>query len=214
MVISTVMSVTAAAIENNFQCREYNGNKNQLIPTYICACAVYNNMASNKEVKNTERINIALDETKSTVRKTTDEAVKEIPRFTKAVNEYQQETIQASKDIADSFLDSQKEVIHSMQSLWVPYIENVQNSYLSYWGSPQRFTENYSRAVSNITDNTIVATRLANNNLFASMDAWKNSIVHARDNAKEFSRLNANVANTFENVARENLRDFSREGRQ
>jgi hypothetical protein len=101
-----------------------------------------------------------------------------------------------------------------MQSLWVPYIENVQNSYLSYWGSPQRFTENYSRAVSNITDNTIVATRLANNNLFASMDAWKNSIVHARDNAKEFSRLNANVANTFENVARENLRDFSREGRQ
>ncbi len=81
-------------------------------------------MASNKEVKNSETINIALDETKSTVKKTTDEAIKEIPRFTKAVNEYQQETIQASKDIADSFLDSQKEVIHSMQSLWVPYIEN------------------------------------------------------------------------------------------
>ena len=46
-------------------------------------------MASNKEVKNREIINIALDETKSTVKKTTDEAVKEIPRFTKAVNKYQ-----------------------------------------------------------------------------------------------------------------------------
>jgi vacuolar-type H+-ATPase subunit H len=171
-------------------------------------------MASNKEVKNTERINIALDETKSTVRKTTDEAVKEIPRFTKAVNEYQQETIQATKDIADSFLDSQKEVIHSMQSLWTPYIENVQNSLLSYWGSPQRVTENYARAVSNITDYTMAATRLANNDLFASMDAWKNSMQHAKDDAKEFSRLNANVANTFENVARDNLRDFSRERRQ
>ena len=168
-------------------------------------------MASNKEVKNTESINIALDETKSSVKKTTDEAVKEIPRFTKAVNEYQQETIQASKDIADSFLESQKEVIHSMQSLWVPYIENVQNSYLSYWVSPQRVTENYARAVSNITNSTIAATRLANNELFASMDAWKNSIQHARDNAKEFSRLSANVANTFENAARDNLRDFSRE---
>lgn len=205
------MSVTAAAIENNLRCREYNGNKYQLIPTYICACVLYNNMASNKEVKNSERINIALDETKSTVRKTTDEAVKEIPRFTKAVNEYQQETIQASKDIADSFLDSQKEVIHSTQSLWVPYIENVQNSYLSYWGSPQRFTENYARAVSNTTDYAIAVTRIANNNLFASMNAWKNSVQHIRDNAKEFSRLNANVANTFENVARENLREFSRE---
>ena len=205
------MSVTAAVIENYLQCREYNGNKYQLIPTYICACVLYNNMASNKEVKNSERINIALDETKSTVRKTTDEAVKEIPRFTKAVNEYQQETIQASKDIADSFLDSQKEVIYSTQSLWVPYIENVQNSYLSYWGSPQRFTENYARAVSNTTDYTIAVTRIANNNLFASMNAWKNSVQHIRDNAKEFSRLNANVANTFENVARENLREFSRE---
>ena len=168
-------------------------------------------MASNKEVKNTENINIALDETKSSVKRTTDEAVKEIPRFTKAVNEYQQESIQATKDIADNFLDSQKEVIHSMQSLWVPYIENVQNSYASYWVSPQRFTENYARAVSNITDSAIAATRLANNDLFASMDVWKNSIQHARDNAKEFSRFSANVANTFENVARDNLRDFSRE---
>ena len=207
------MSVTAADLENNLKHREYNGNKYQLIPTYICACVLYTNMASNKEVKN-RIINIALDETKSTVKKTTDEAVKEIPRFTKAVNEYQEETIQATKDIADSFLDSQKEVIHSMQSLWVPYIENVQNSFLSYWGSPQRVTENYARAVSNITDSTIVATRLANNELFASMDAWKNSIQYARDNAKEFSRLNANVANTFENAARDNLRDFSREGQQ
>ncbi|MDW0222564.1 MAG: hypothetical protein QOC40_05540, partial [Nitrososphaeraceae archaeon] len=51
----------------------------------------------------------------------------------------------------------------------------------------------------------------ANNDLFASMDVWKNSIQHARDNAKEFSRFSANVANTFENVARDNLRDFSRE---
>ena len=39
----------------------------------------------------------------------------------------------------------------------------------------KRFTENYARAVSNTTDYTIAATRIANNNLFASMDAWKNS---------------------------------------
>jgi len=205
------MSMTAAGLGIIQNLVDYNGNKYQLIPTYICPCAYYNNMASNKEVKNTENINIALDETKSIFKKTTDEAVKEIPRFTKGVTEYQQETIQATKDIADNFLDSQKEVIHSMQSLWVPYIENVQNSYLSYWVSPQRVTENYARAVSNITDSTIVATRLANNALFASMDAWKNSIQHARDNAKEFSRLNTNVANTFENAARDNLRDFSKE---
>jgi len=165
-------------------------------------------MSTNKE-KNREIINITLDETKSTVKKTTDEAIKEIPRFTKAVNEYQEESIQATKDIADNFLESQKEVIHSVQSLWVPYVENVQNSYWSYWSSPNRATENYARAVSNITDSTIASTRLANNVLFTTMETWKTSIQHARDNAKEFSRLNANVAKTFENVAKDSLRDFS-----
>ena len=166
-------------------------------------------MASNKEVKNIENINIALDETKSTVKKTTNEALNEIPRYTKAVKEYQEETIQAMKDIADNFLESQKEVIRSMRTLWEPYNENVQNSYASHWVSPQTFTENYARAVSNITDSLIAATRLWNNILFASMDAWKNSIQHARDNAKEFSRLNTNVAKSFENVAKDSLRDFS-----
>jgi hypothetical protein len=175
---------------------------------YIVFCPISYYMSTNKE-KNREIINITLDETKSTVKKTTDEAIKEIPRFTKAVNEYQEESIQATKDIADNFLESQKEVIHSVQSLWVPYVENIQNSYWSYWTSPKRATENYARAVSNITDSTIASTRLANNFLFTTMETWKTSIQHARDNAKEFSRLNANVAKTFENVAKDSLRDFS-----
>ena len=175
---------------------------------YIVFCPITYYMSTNKE-KNQEIINITLDETKSTVKKTTDEAIKEIPRFTKAVNEYQEESIQATKDIADNFLESQKEVIHSVQSLWVPYVENIQNSYWSYWTSPKRATENYARAVSNITDSTIASTRLANNVLFTTMETWKTSIQHARDNAKEFSRLNANVAKTFENVAKDSLRDFS-----
>jgi hypothetical protein len=175
---------------------------------FIVFCPITYYMSTNKE-KNREIINITLDETKSTVKRTTDEAIKEIPRFTKAVNEYQEESIQATKDIADNFLESQKEVIHSVQSLWVPYVENIQNSYWSYWTSPKRATENYARAVSNITDSTIASTRLANNVLFATMETWKTSIQHARDNAKEISRLNANVAKTFENVAKDSLRDFS-----
>jgi hypothetical protein len=165
-------------------------------------------MSSNKD-KNREIINITLDETKSTVKKTTDEAIKEIPRYTKAVTDYQEESIQAAKEIADNFLESQKEIIHSVQSLWIPYVENVQNSYWSYWTSPKRATENYARAVSNITDSTIASTRLANNVLYATMEAWKTSIQHARDNTKEFSRLNANFAKTFENVAKDSLRDLS-----
>jgi hypothetical protein len=79
--------------------------------------------------------------------------------------------------------------------------------------SPRRATENYARVVSNIADSTIAATRLANNVMFASMDAWKTTMQHARDNAIEYSRLNVNFAKTFENSARDNLRDFPRRER-
>ena len=165
-------------------------------------------MSSKKEKDRvTEIINTTLDETKSSVNKTTEEAKKEVPQYTKAVTEYQQETIEATKDIADNFLESQKQVINSMQSLWIPYIENMQNAYWSYW-TPKRATENYTRAVSNMTDSSIAVTRLANNFMFASMEAWRTTVKHTRDNAIEISRLNANYARTLQNAAMDNLRDY------
>ena len=164
------------------------------------------NLAAEKNKEVRENINITLDETKRSVNKTMNEAKDEVPKYTKAVNEYQQETIQATKDIADSFLESQKEVINSAQYFWTPYFENMQNSW-SFW-TPKRATENYTRAVSNITDNSIAATRLTNNYMFATMEAWRTTMRHARDNAIEFSRLNTNYAKTLQNLAKDNLRDY------
>ena len=158
----------------------------------------------NKEAR--ENFNLSLDETKSSINKTINEAKKEVPQYTKAVIEYQEETIQATQDIAESFLESQKQVINSYQSLWAPYFQNMQ-TYWSYW-TPQRATENYTRAVSNMTDSSIAATRLVNNFMFASMDIWRTNVKHARDNAIEFSRLNANYARTLQNSAMDNFRDY------
>jgi len=160
-----------------------------------------------KDKEFAEMVDATLDETKSSVNRTTNEARKEVPEYTKAVKEYQEETIEATKDIADNFLESQKQVINATQSLWAPYFENMKNMYWSYW-TPQRATENYTRAVSNFTDNSIAATRLANNFMFASMEAWRTTMRHTRDNAIEFSRLNTNYARTLQNQAFDNLRDY------
>lgn len=164
-----------------------------------------NERINEKNRELTEVIDTTLDETKSSVNKATNEARKEIPQFRKAVDEYQEETIQATKDIADNFLESQKEAIHSLQSYWIPYMENIQNSYWSYWTSPRIATEYYASAISNIADSTIAATRLANNVLFASMDAWKRTMQQTRDNSIEFSRLNSNFVRNFGNSARQSL---------
>ncbi|HEY6950459.1 MAG TPA: hypothetical protein VI146_07600 [Nitrososphaeraceae archaeon] len=44
--------------------------------------------------------------------------------------------------------------------------------------------------------------------MFASMEAWRTTVKHTRDNAIEISRLNANYARTLQNDAMDNLKDF------
>jgi len=150
-----------------------------------------------------QAVSRALDETKDNIRKTTDEARSQIPRYTQAVNDYQEQTIQATREIADTYVDSQKEIINSLQSVWVPQIENANRAFWSNYLSPRTITETYARMVSSFADNTIAATRLVNNTIFANMEAFKTSMQNAKDNAKEFSRLGVNAAKTLEHTARD-----------
>ena len=55
-----------------------------------------------------QAINKALDETKDNIRRTTDEARKDIPRYTQIVNDDQEETIQAARQMADNYLEVTK----------------------------------------------------------------------------------------------------------
>ena len=155
------------------------------------------------EQQQQQAVNRALQETKDNIRKTTDEARNQIPRYTQAVNDYQEQTIQATREMADNYLDSQREIINSFQTAWVPQIENANRAFWSNWMSPRQATETYARIVSSFADNTIAATRLVNNAIFANMDAFKTSIQHAKENAKEFSRIGVNAAKTFEQTTRD-----------
>jgi hypothetical protein len=120
--------------------------------------------------------------------KTTDESRKGIPHYTQVVNDYQEQTIKAGREIVDNFVESQRLIINSAQSAWVPLVENAYGVFWNYWVSPRSITEHYSRAVSSFADNTIAATRLANNTLFVRMEAFKTSIQTARDNSREINR--------------------------
>jgi gas vesicle protein len=153
-------------------------------------------------------INRVLDGTKDSIRRSIGEARSQIPRHTQSVNDYQEQTIQAAREIADNFLESQKEIINSLQAAWVPYAESMYERFYAYCMSPRRMTEAYTRMVSSFADNMNTATRLANNIVFTNMDAFKTSIQQARDNARELSRIGVNAAKTFEQTSR----DTSRQG--
>ncbi len=145
----------------------------------------------------------ALDETRENIRRTVDEASREIPRNTQAINDYQEHSLQASREIADSYLESQKEIIQSFHSTWVPYIENMYDAFWNNWASPRRAAEIYARTVSNVADNVMATSRIANNTMFANIGAYKAFVQREKDDVKEFSRIAANTARTFENNSRE-----------
>ncbi len=150
-------------------------------------------------------VNRALDETRDNIRRAVDEARREIPRNTQAINDYQEHTLQATREIADSYLESQTQIIQSFQSTWVPYIENMYGTFWNNWVSPRRAAEIYARTVSNCADNVMATSRIANNTIFMNIGAYKAFVQREKDDVKEFSRMAANTARTFENNSRESV---------
>jgi hypothetical protein len=148
-------------------------------------------------------INKALDETRGNIRKSIDEARREIPHYTQTVNDYQEQSIESTKEVADHFLESQKEIIDSLQSAWLPQIEAANRVFTSSWMSPRYFAQVYADIVSNFANNLIPAIRLANNMIFANMEAFRTTIQQTKANTKELSRINVNTARSLEQSARE-----------
>ena len=58
-----------------------------------------------------QAITKALDESKDNIKKTTNEARREIPRYTDIVSDYQENTVQAIREVADAYRESQKDII-------------------------------------------------------------------------------------------------------
>ena len=167
----------------------------------------YSDQQQQQQREHQQAVSRALDETKDNIRKSTDEARSQIPRYTQAVSDYQEQTIQAAREIADTFLESQKQIINSLQSAWRPYMENTSTT---NWMSPRSIAELYANVVSSFANNVITATRLTNNMIFGNMEAFKTSIQQAKDNTKELSRIGVNTAKTFEQTSNENARRHSR----
>jgi hypothetical protein len=154
----------------------------------------------------------SLDDARDNIRKSTDEARSQIPRYTQAVNDYQEQTIQAVREIADNYVEAQKQIINSFQSAYTPYVENVNAAAAATptnWTilfSPRSMSEVYANIVSTFANNVITATRVTNNMIFANMEAFKTSLQHVKESAKDFSRVGVNTAKTFEQTSIENAR--------
>ena len=149
-----------------------------------------------------ESVYRSLNQTKDNINRSIDESRKQIPRFNDIVNSYQEQALQATKEISDNYIESQKSIINSFQSAWRPYQKNF-NTTVNTWNSPEAVANAYSRLVSNVADNTVTYLRTTNNLAFASLDAYKTTMQHAKENTKQIFDFNTKTAKTFEQNTRE-----------
>src|SRR6476620_5022843 len=160
----------------------------------------YNTNIDNQDFN--ESVNRSLDQTKDNINLSIDESKKQIPQYNDIVNSYQEQALQATKEITENYIESQKSIIKSFHSAWAPYQRNVSIT-VNTWNSPEAVANAYSRFVSNVADNTVTYLRTTNNLVFANLDAYKTTIQHAKENTKQIFDINTKKEKTIEQNSRE-----------
>jgi hypothetical protein len=144
-----------------------------------------------------EAIVDAFDEAKGNTERALTEAKKEVPRYREAINNHQEKTLEAAKEIADYYIDSQKEIFNLFQQSARMSILS-RNEYGTFWlnwtsSVTKRMTETYAKIVSGYLGSILAATRLMNNMISVNMEACNASL----QQANEFSKISANNVKTI-----------------
>ena len=155
----------------------------------------FNERTNNALTQQQDVINMTFDNTLNNIKRSTDKATHEIPRYTQRIAEYQQQTIQTIKDIASDFIEAEKEAIGSFQSQVDRNSSgNVNSSSNELWDryNPQRIAENYAVMVNNFTSYLLNTSNLINNALASNMRVYNTALEQTRDNVKAFAKTNTN----------------------
>ena len=146
---------------------------------------------TNRDLNNTlnqqqDALNRTLDNTLHNIKRSTDEATREIPQYTQRIAEYQEKTIQTVKDIASDFIEAEKQVIGSFQS----QVDRNSNGVWDLY-NPQRIAQNYSVMVNNFTSYLLNTSNLINNALASNMRVYNTALEQTRDNLKACAKTTA-----------------------
>jgi len=160
----------------------------------------FNERINNNLNQQQDAINKTLDNALHNVKRSTDEARREIPQYAQRIAEYQEKTIQTVKDIASDVIEAQKQVVGSFQSQQQQHqgdrnSSNGINFYTGLWWdlyNPQRIAENNAAMVNNFTSYLLNASNLINNTLASNMRVYNTALEQTRDNVKAFTKTNTN----------------------
>ena len=153
--------------------------------------------------ENTQSLEQAFDESKENIEENIREARNQIPRYTETVNQVQEQTLQATKDIAESYLDYQKQAIDSFQSVSTPYMQNVNNQLLNTQDYFRTMPEIYSKLVNNYAENTIAMSRIFNDMAFSNVQVFKHIVDNTKKQSKHLAEIGKRNVIMYEEIKRD-----------
>jgi hypothetical protein len=153
--------------------------------------------------QNTESLKQTFDESKKSIDESIREARNQIPRYTETVNQVQEQTLQATKDIAENYLEYQKQTIDSFQSVSTPYIHNVNNQFLNNQDYFRRMPEMYTKLVNNYAENTIAISRIFNDMAFSNIELFKNVVDNTKKQSKQLAEIGKRNVSVYERIERD-----------
>ena len=163
--------------------------------------ANFNERTNNALTQQQDVINMTFDNALNNIKRSTDEATLEIPRYSQRIAEYQEQTIQTIRDIASDYIEAQKQVIKSFQSQVDRNSSgSVNSSSNGVWDlyNPQRIAENYAVMVNNFTSYLLNTSNLINNALASNMRVYNTALEQTRDNLKACAKTNTNYIKSVE----------------
>jgi len=188
-------------IENNDQNSSLdNNNVNIQESIFQSNQRLYNRIVE----QNTASIEQSFDESKTNIDKSIREARNQIPRYTETVNQVQEQTLQATKDITESYLEYQKQTIDSFQSISTPYLYNVNSQFLNNQDYFRRIPEIYSKIVNNFAENTISMSKIFNDMAFSNIELFKNVVDNTKKQSKHLAEIGKRNISAYERIEREN----------
>jgi hypothetical protein len=153
--------------------------------------------------QNSESLEQAYDESKKNIDESIKEARNQIPRYTETVNQVQEQTLQATKDIAESYLEYQKQAIDSFQSVATPHLYDVNKQILNTQDYFRTMPEIYSKLVNNYAENTIAMSRIFNDMAFSNMEVFKHVVDNTKKQSKYLAEIGKRNVSAYERIERD-----------
>ena len=153
---------------------------------------IQNPNTQNEQIRQSERaVERTLEDTRSNINKLTNEARREVSKSKDQMREYQEDSIKIINNIANNYIESQKELFNSFSNSIPGSNTRLGNfpqtsSWLNYY-SPERFAQMYGENVNTFTNSLIRYSNLLNNLTLSNMNYFKSFLQQMELYSKEFS---------------------------